>query len=241
MKQQDRFPSLGSFYRVHAGVPFLLALFLFVVFEFTHLDLTVENWFFDSATGQFPLRHVWFFKVFMHRWVKYVIVAVGVVVGVCLLLSLKLPQFRRHWRVFLFLGLCLGLGPAAVAGLKAATNMHCPYDLQMYGGTFPYVRLFEWAPEGMRRGRCWPAGHASGGFALMGFYFIWWRSRPRWAHAALAFGLVYGFAMGIGRMVQGAHFLSHNFWSALVCWLVALLCYRILLQSRDFPQARGAA
>lgn len=240
MQNPDQNSSLRSFYLLHAGIPLALAVIVLLAFEPTHLDVWINNWFYDPEARRFPLRDDWFLETVMHRWVKYVIVVIGVGVGICLLLSLKLPRFRKHWRVFLFLGLCLGLGPAAVAGLKATTNMHCPYDLDIYGGGFPYVRLFEFAPEGVRRGHCWPAGHASGGYALMGFYFVWHRTRPVWARWALVAGILYGSAMGIGRMVQGAHFMSHNFWSALVCWMVALVCYRVLLESRDFPRTQTA-
>lgn len=30
-------------------------------------------------------------------------------------------------------------------------------------------------------------------------------------------------------MLQGAHFFSHNLWTALFDWLISLGCYRLLL------------
>ena len=129
----------------------------------------------------------------------------------------------------MFLLLSLALGPATVAVLKDTTNTHCPYDLQIYGGGAPYVRLLEHAPADAAPGHCFPGGHASGGFALMAFYFVWWRRRPRLAFAALGGGFAYGFGLGFTRLMQGAHFLSHNLWAAVVCWFVIVILYRLLL------------
>lgn len=73
---------------------------------------------------------------------------------------------------------------------------------------------------------CFPAGHASAGFALMAFYFVGRaRRQPLLAWAGLATGLVAGSLLGFGRMLQGAHFLTHTLWAGLVCWAVILILY----------------
>ncbi|MNG21006.1 hypothetical protein D3C85_1661820 [compost metagenome] len=33
----------------------------------------------------------------------------------------------------------------------------------------------------------------------------------------------------IGRMMQGAHFFSHNLWTAVFCWLICLGSYYWIL------------
>jgi membrane-associated PAP2 superfamily phosphatase len=38
-------------------------------------------------------------------------------------------------------------------------------------------------------------------------------------------------------VLQGAHFVSHNLWSALICWLVVLALYEVLL--RRAPRPKG--
>jgi membrane-associated PAP2 superfamily phosphatase len=47
-----------------------------------------------------------------------------------------------------------------------------------------------------------------------------------------------GLLLSVGRMLQGAHFLSHNVWTLLIDWLIAVLCYRWLLYR---PGPRGDA
>ncbi|MBI3901441.1 MAG: phosphatase PAP2 family protein [Nitrosomonadales bacterium] len=226
----------GRFYLLHVGVPLLLALALLIGFETTDLDRMLNDLFYDPVAQQFPLRYNWFLEVIMHRWAKYLLVLVGVAAFAGFAASFLVDALRTKRRTLLYIFLVMALGPGSVSLLKDATNKHCPYDLSIYGGTVPYKRLFEPAVPDTKKGECFPGGHASGGFGLIAFYFVWRRSRPRWAIAALGFGFVYGFILGFGRLVQGAHFLSHNLWAAVVVWFVALVLYLLIL----YPQEQAS-
>lgn len=217
------------FYGWHAGFPLLLGLLLLLVFETTALDRIVSDVFYDPVAGAFPLRRDWFLEQIVHRGGKYLVVAVALAALAVVVLSCVRAGARPLRRPALYVVLCLALGPGLVAGLKTVTNKHCPYDLAVYGGFAEYTRLLDAAPPGERPGRCFPGGHASGGFALMAFYFVWRRRRASWAATALVGGFAYGFTIGFGRVMQGAHFLSHNLWAALVCWFVALILWRLML------------
>lgn len=217
------------FYAWHAGVPLLFAAALILVFETTTLDRLISDLFYDPAARGFPLRRDGFLEQVVHRGGKYFVVLVALAALGAFALSFVRARARVLRRPALYILLCLALGPGLVAGLKAVTNKHCPYDLAVYGGFAEYTRLFERAPPGDAPGRCFPGGHASGGFALMAFYFVWRRRRPAWAAVGLVGGFGYGFTIGFGRLMQGAHFLSHNLWAALVCWLVALVLWRLML------------
>ena len=106
--------------------------------------------------------------------------------------------------------------------------MHgCPSDLITYGGNLPLLGLFEHIPQGTEAGHCFPGGHASGGFALMAFFFAFREYQPNFAMAMLALALVLGFSMGWAQMMRGEHFLSHNLWSAWVVWLVLFVLFGI--------------
>ena len=220
------------FYAWHVGLPLLLGLALLGVFELTDLDRWVSAWFYDPAQRAFPLREQPFLERVLHRGGKYSIAIVAVSALAVFGLSWWVPSWRRLRRTAAYLFLAIALGTGAVAGLKRVTNKHCPYDLAIYGGAVPYVRLLDAASADVPRGYCFPGGHAAGGFALMALYFVWYRRRPWLAWAALAGGFGYGFVLGFGRLMQGAHFLSHNLWAALVCWLVAVALYRALLWPR---------
>ncbi|MNH45341.1 hypothetical protein D3C79_1077520 [compost metagenome] len=51
--------------------------------------------------------------------------------------------------------------------------------------------------------------------------------------------LALGSLFSLGRMMQGAHFLSHNVWTLLFDWMISLVCYRLVLY-RPLPVAATA-
>jgi membrane-associated PAP2 superfamily phosphatase len=230
-----------NFYLAHAAAGAAAMALLVFLFEFTPLDRIVTEWFYDPAARHFPLRHDWFLEVVMHRWAKYLIVLVAVGAAVGFAASFRVAALRVHRAVFLFVFLTLATGPFLVGVLKQLSAKHCPYDLQLYGGFAPYYGLFDLSPAGVRSGECFPGGHASGGFALMSFYFVWRRRDRGLAFGALIGGFAYGFLLGFGRIAQGAHFLSHNLWSAAVLWWVMLLLHRLILYPQDFADSPAPA
>jgi membrane-associated PAP2 superfamily phosphatase len=237
--RRRRAARVSPFLRRQLLIALAVAAALLLAFETTNLDTAFSALFYDPVSRAFPGRYDWFLEVVMHRWAKNLLWTFGLLCLAGWLLSLAVDRLRPLRRRLLFLTLALGLGPATVAGLKVATDKHCPWDLEIYGGNLPHVRLLEPRPEGLPPGRCFPAGHAAGGFALISLWFVWRRERPLAAAAALGIGFAGGLALGFGRIMQGAHFLSHNLWAAWVCWVVALLLHALILEG-EAPPAQGA-
>jgi membrane-associated PAP2 superfamily phosphatase len=209
----------------HLGLALAFAALLLAM-EATGIDSTISNWFFDPVTGAFPLRHNRALEVFGHQGPKQLVIVVASGVITLYLLSFVLPDLKPQRRLLLFLSWALTLAPLAVVLLKAMSIRHCPWSLQEFGGFAPHLSLFDAAPPGLSPGRCFPGGHASTGFCLLAFYFAGLAlGNPRLARAGLWGGLAAGMALGMVRVVQGAHFISHNLWTALVCWLVILALY----------------
>ncbi|MNT62293.1 PAP2 superfamily protein [compost metagenome] len=123
----------------------------------------------------------------------------------------------------------MGLATAFVTPVKAVTAVQCPWSLKEFGGKETYSELLSPRPATDKPGRCWPGGHAATGFALFAVFFVLRDRRPKLARAAflLAFGL--GTVFSISRMMQGAHFFSHNVWTAVFCWLICLGSYYYVL------------
>jgi len=69
--------------------------------------------------------------------------------------------------------------------------------------------------------KCWPAGHASGGFALLSLFFLF-KSRKN-KKIAIITALSVGWAMGLYKMVIGDHFLSHTIITMMLAWLIVLI------------------
>ncbi|MSU47313.1 MAG: phosphatase PAP2 family protein [Lacunisphaera sp.] len=223
----------GSDIRFHQ-TPWVVLLLLagaVALFEFTGLDLWLQDHFYNFAS---------------HRWLVDEKEPVGraifyhgpkALVWVIALTTLALAAGPARWRERfqldrrgMWLGVLVITTVPALAGLgKKYTNVFCPSEIRRYGGDVAYAKLcapFPDAERPARRGGCFPAGHASGGFALMGLLVV--RASRRWRNGVIALGLGLGWWMGLYQMLKGAHYLSHTLTTMLVAWLVLLLWQRAL-------------
>lgn len=200
------------------GLWLLLSGVLFWYLETrTGMDGWFSSWYFDASLQRFPLQDAWWLELLNHRLLKDGIILFS--------LYLAWRAWRqRDGRLALTVSAML-LATALVSLLKSQSLHACPWELQAYGGTAEYFALFAHAPANTGEGRCFPGGHASGGFSLMLLYFYY---QPRWPQLArywLAGGLLLGMLMGWGQLMRGAHFLSHNLWSGWLVWLAGVLLF----------------
>ena len=213
----------------HLIVSVVLLFVVVLGLENTGLDVAFQHllyrngaWLVDSA--QPVIRFVFYDAP------KKLLVLYATLILLALVLSFVIKPLRRfRTRNNLFILLCLLLVPAVVGLGKKETHVHCPYQLQEFGGDVPYVTLFE-ANKYETPGRCFPAGHASGGFALLLFVLI--AATRRQQMAALAGAMALGWAMGGYQMVNGRHFLSHTLTTILLAWIVILLVHLALFGRR---------
>ncbi len=209
------------------GVPLLLMVVLWR-FPPDGLDL----WLADSMSipGEgFPLKKNPFLEVFLHDVVKQLVVAIGILhlLVWCASYVLPLAIDRKRW-LYVFLAMALATG--VVKPLKELTQVHCPWSIDRYGGVEHYSSVFEpRAPIVEKSGECWPAGHAGTGFCLFALFFAWRNRRPGLAQSGLWVAIVLGSVFAVGRMLQGAHFFSHNLWSILIEWLVCAGLHCVML------------
>ncbi|MCY1504836.1 PAP2 superfamily protein [compost metagenome] len=210
-----------------SGLP-LMAMALLLLFDTPSLDFALAHAFYDPQSG-FVGRHSAFLEDVLHDRAKQAVILLGVFAIAGFLASL-LPTRLRQWRRPLgYLVLTLGLSTAIVTPLKAVTAVQCPWSLAEFGGVEPYSPLVGHHPYVDKPGRCWPGGHASAGFCLLALFFALRDRHPRLARVALVGALVLGSVFSLGRMMQGAHFLSHNLWTLLFDWMISLACYRLVL------------
>ena len=123
----------------------------------------------------------------------------------------------------LYLLACLALVPVVCTQLRAVTRMTTPSDLSLYGGSWEHRLLLESKPDGYPSW-AFPAGHASGGFALIGLAFAWRSARAR--RLGWLAGLLAGGGMGLYQIARGEHFLSHTLATCALAWLICALLAR---------------
>jgi membrane-associated PAP2 superfamily phosphatase len=202
-----------------------------------------DRWMADLAgnASGFALREHWLLAGVMHgvgRVVAWVLAA-----ALCLGIWLPLGPLRlltRAQRAQLAGGVLLCV--AAVALLKAASPAACPWSLTAYGGVVEPVSHWRWWRGSLGgHGGCFPAGHASAGFAFIGGYFVFRDVAPalarRWLLAALAAGLV----LGLSQQWRGAHFTSHTLWSGWLCWCLSWALDGLRQRLAPVPATKAAA
>jgi membrane-associated PAP2 superfamily phosphatase len=221
-------------FRLGLGIPLLL-MALLLLLDPSGLDFAIERLFYTPGQG-FIGKHSFWLEDILHDRAKQLVIVFGVLAIIGFVISL-LPTRLSVWRRSLgFLVLALAVSTSIVTPLKALTAVHCPWSLSEFGGTETFTPLLSKRAATESPGRCWPGGHASSGFSLLALFFLLRDKRPRSARVALVFALGLGAMFSLGRMMQGAHFLSHNLWTLLFDWTICLLCYRWVLYRAPLAQ-----
>ncbi|MEQ1684511.1 MAG: phosphatase PAP2 family protein [Burkholderiaceae bacterium] len=207
--------------RARFGWIALTSLLVLLAWDASGLDMALARW--AGGPGGFPLRDHWLLTRVLHdgaktmAWVFTLVLCLGVVwpLGP----FQRLPFSRR-----LQLPVTALLASAVISALKGANSTSCPWEMAAFGGVAQH--LSHWSgwfmPDG-GSGRCFPAGHATSGFAFVGGFFALRRHLPRLAVVWLLGALVAGLLLGLVQQLRGAHFMSHTLWTAWICWMVGWL------------------
>jgi membrane-associated PAP2 superfamily phosphatase len=227
----------------HLVMPLLVMLPILVGFELTNWDVGFQHlfyipgahddWLINSKSG--------WVETYLHDGGKTLTHIYGDLFIVGLILSFYKERFKPFRQDFIFIISAVILATSIVSFLKHATNINCPTNLTIFGGSATYVKIFEPRILGDKYGICWPSGHASAGFAFLSAYFVVVRHWPRYAWLALLGGLGMGILFGSVRMLQGQHFLSHTLWSGIICWVVMVLLAMVVFKNKNNAQAPNSA
>jgi len=197
-----------------------LALTATVLFSITGLDIDAARRFYHpELPDPWPVakQPLWLLFYRSAPWVTGSLAVMGAAMLVAGVIRKGSRRLRLHG---LFLLLCVILGPGLIVNgiLKDHWGRPRPRQIVEFGGRLEYVPPL--LPV-VTQGKSFPCGHCSVGYLYATGWWVWRRSRPRWAAASLAGGSILGTLLGIGRMAAGGHFLSDVVWSGLIAWGVA--------------------
>mgnify|MGYP005622340029 FL=1 len=236
-ENRGRFLSPQSTNSRHLLLLFCALIATILFFETTSADVVVQRWLFDAEIDSWIIdRDQPWLRFIFYDGVKKLYFGIVIIFSV-LIFSPSLARFglpvacaksfdQQTLKVIL---VSLILIPLFVNGLKAVTNVPCPKDLALFGGNYPHITLFRgYPPEFLQQGpiRCYPAGHASGGFALMALSLLGKTRRAQTTIASAA--CVLGWVVGLYKMGIGDHFLGHTAVTMLIAMIVILLVDRSL-------------
>lgn len=208
-------------------IPLLLLGVATLGLRFSPVDMAIARRVFDPTLPQ-PWKWAWqlpWSLLYEYGVWPAWIMAVG---GVILAAIAGQKRFGRMRRAGLFLALVTILGPGLIVNLalKPWYGRPRPRDLGEFGGQHQFVPVLTLRP--VERGTSFPSGHAAMAFCLFTPAFLF-ANRSRSATLAFAaVGVLLGTAVGIARILQGAHFLSDIVWSAGVVYVTALVLCRVL-------------
>lgn len=176
----------------------------------------------------FPLRHVYALEKVLHTgarnlgWLVLFALTAGAIFPFG---ALRFLTTRERIQLPATILLCV----AVITLIKLKSHTSCPWELQIFGGLQPFVSHWNFNKLDGGGGRCFPAGHASTGFAFIGGYFAIQRRSARLANYWLSGAMAAGIVLGISQQLRGAHFASHTLWTAWICWtlsgLIDVVCH----------------
>ena len=214
---------------VLATISLLMATGTWVIAD-RDLDLKITGQFFRPDTG-------WYLKDAQPWRFLYDYGTIpGLLLTVGSLILFFAGYFRkrfRNWQKYMLLVLLtsiLGGGIIVNSILKPYWGRPRPGQIKEFGGMWDYRHPYQPGTPG--KGQSFPCGHCTMGFLFTSLVFFRRKSRPI-AYAGGAFGLVYGSALGVARIVQGGHYPSDVLWSLGVILSVATVLYFFVLRIPD--------
>lgn len=195
--------------------------------------------------SRWALKDAWWSSHLVHKGGRNLSFLAAALVMLALLRTWFNASWRPLRRPLSYLLMAVALSSGLVSLLKSWTHMDCPWDLERYGGLRPFIGLFESRPVALGHAACFPAGHASAGYAWLAIYFFMLQVRPQWRWPATLSVLAVGLVFGITQQLRGAHFLSHDLWSLAISWTVAVGLYLVMFEpspstaTATLPKAPG--
>lgn len=212
----------GRYWLAHALLPAIgLALLSYALIA-RGLDFQVADALYALQGESWRFRSTYLAENLIHILGRNISILAWLTVAVAWGASHRSTKWKAWRWPLLYLMLATLAGVAMSSLVKATSNMDCPWDLVRYGGTREFIGLLQFRPEHLPKGGCFPAGHASAGYAWLSLYFFLGYVSPRYRWHGLALGTFVGLLFGVSQQLRGAHFLSHDVWTAAICWFMAL-------------------
>lgn len=215
-------------------LPTLCFTFAVLALELGGLDIAFADTLFRWEGGHWQLQDAWITSDLIHDRGRDLVglIFTGVLVLLASTFSIKRLEIYRRGLLCVLTSALISV--AIVNAMKATTQLDCPWDIERYGGLKVYASLFMRKPSDQEFGQCFPAGHASGAYCWLGFFFLARHFRSQWKYRVLGMVCGLGVVFGAAQQLRGAHFLSHDVWTIYICWMSATLCYFYLFRMPRF-------
>lgn len=191
------------------------------------LDRRLAMTWFDMQGHVWSFKHHWFVEGWLHDGGHHLVVSLYLLILACYVWSLFGFGIRRYRYGLSYLVISLPAATLSVSLFKQLTRVDCPWSIVDFGGKRDYQFWLQslWSPLS-GADHCFPAGHASSAYMFFGLYFFCRYFWPKAARTVLFIVIFSGLIFGFSQQLRGAHFISHDLTSALICWSVTLMLWR---------------
>lgn len=219
---------------IHIAGTLVSLILTLIVFEVTEIDLHIQDLFYNFQNHHWLIdRHSALLRFVFYDGAKILLI-LGFLGALLFFLFYREHTFcRTHRRGFLIFFLSAALVPGTIGAIKAISNVPCPRQIERYDGNYPYKKFLGSFPKEFhapKKCKCFPAGHASGGFALLSLFFLF--RKPGNRRIALGIALTAGWSMGMYKTLIGDHFVSHTIITMLLAWLM-IQCFAWIIPDKS--------
>ena len=211
----------------HGVLPFVAYLAMMLPLVGLHVDWELAHFWFVLQGSNWTFKHHWLTEAVLHDGGHDLAVALYVLILLLYISSFRLVPLKPFRSGLSYLSLSLPLATLSVSLIKRLTLVDCPWSVLDFNGERPYQSWLQslWSPLN-GADHCFPAGHASSAYMFFGLYFFATAFFPKQATRILVGVIGMGLLFGLAQQLRGAHFISHDLTSALICWYV---CYGLWL------------
>ncbi len=213
---------------------FILALLSVASHQFGFDEWMEQHvYFMEGGNGSyFPWRdNYWLYQV-MHEDGRALVKRLFFLNLSLLLLSFVFKRLAFYRMSFVYIALSTLISTGMISFLKHHTTLPCPQSLKEFGGTRVWLNIWQLFERDLPSGGCYPAGHASGGYAWLCLAFLFpYRSRA--FYLALLPGVALGLSFGLAQQLRGAHFISHDLLTVAICWAVSGITFHATRKVHD--------
>lgn len=191
------------------------------------IDIEITSLFYSVEHG-FYLKDAWWVTLLYN---SVPIILKSIVSGVLVLYLInkifkrKLLQVDGKVTAYLLLVLFLGPGLIVNTAFKDQFGRARPLTTIEFGGDKTFTPPFVISDQ-CNKNCSFSSGHAAGAFFLIALALLSTKQREWW----IALATLYGFSVGLARIVAGGHFFSDVFISYFVVLMVSKLFYELIIR-----------
>lgn len=161
----------NKFLLVHFFASLVALITISIILLAGDVDRHLADYFYSLQGGRWAWKNRWITETFFHKGGRALSEVLALMLVALLLAAWFHPRLVAHKKSLLYLLLAVAGGSLLVSLFKAFLAVPCPWEFERYGGNLVYGNLVSQLFSRSGSG-CFPAGHASAGYAWMQVTFL---------------------------------------------------------------------